>query len=84
VIESRERLRRHCRARFEPGNRRLIEALGWDLEELVPGPDDDRSAERVTLDELDELWAGPPDPIDREPAYLALAELARARGRADR
>jgi len=85
VRRSREVLQGFCHRRFEPGNRRLIEALGWDTEQFVPVPEESTGPGAVDADlaALDELWTSTATDAVRELVFCALAELLSPRRGAD-
>lgn len=75
---SRRLLQAYCHAKFEPGNRRLIAALGWDTDAFIPPPNE---VEETDLDHLLEaleaLWEPKASRHEIE-SMLALFEHERA------
>jgi hypothetical protein len=68
---SRRLLQAHCHETFEPGNSRLIEAMGWKTDAFVPDVSC-RSGGRTDLDALDGLWESRASGVELEALYSAL------------
>ena len=76
---SRLVLQAYCRERFEPGNARLIQALGWQTESFVPPLPQGSSSVEADLGALDELWQTRASAVEREALYVALESALEGR-----
>jgi len=70
TAKSRLVLQAHCHAVFEPGNSRLIDALGWRTDTFVPPVEGDPHEGQLRA--LDDLWEPRASPIELQALYRAL------------
>jgi hypothetical protein len=82
IHRSRLVLQQHCHDRFEAGNARLIDELGWPIDHLVPAVDEPGFS-YDGLQELDRLWSSSASDAERELVFVALESLL-ARDTGDR
>jgi hypothetical protein len=85
LARSREVLQRYAHATFEPGNRRLMQELGWNADHFVPpvagdaaatdAPGSDDSAAEAGLRELNSLWETGASETERRMMFAALERL---------
>ena len=79
IARSRLLLQAYCHETFEPGNQRLIEAMGWDTDNFVPAPEDDRGDVPKDLSALDELWEPKASEAELKALYAALDHAISSR-----
>ena len=70
TAKSRLILQAYCHTVFEPGNSRLIDALGWRTDTFVPPVEGDPCEGQLRA--LDDLWEPRASPIELQALYCAL------------
>lgn len=72
---SRLLLQAYCHQAFEQGNRRLIEARGWEAAGFVPAVESDDVGPERRLTALDELWRPKSSEAELSALYTALERI---------
>jgi hypothetical protein len=77
VAESRAVLQHYAHETYEPGNRRLIEQLGWPTDHFVPPPET-APPSNLDLDALNEMWKAKASDAELQYLWAALHDIVTA------